>query len=113
MLDLIELPLSWMDDHYDSRLVHNEVSDPSADARELLAAIQRTGGIALVDYHVRGMNRDFFPRWGAWLRHFFESDLPGGATPATPVELARAARAHAKRIDLASTPLPVLEGVAA
>jgi hypothetical protein len=113
VLDLIELPPSWMDDHYDSRLVRNEVSDPNADARELLGAIQRTGGIALVDYHVRGMNRDFFPRWGAWLRDFFESDLPGGATPATPIELARAARAHAKRIDLASTPLPALAGVAA
>jgi hypothetical protein len=74
-LDLVELPPTWMDDHFDRRLAHNHIEDPAAYARELLRTTARTGGVAVVDYHVRGMNGDFYPRYGLWLMRFLR-DYP-------------------------------------
>jgi hypothetical protein len=77
-LDLVELPPTWMDDHFDRRLAYNHIEDPAACARELLRATTRTGGVAVVDYHVRGMNSDFYPRYGPWLMRLLD-DYPAGS----------------------------------
>lgn len=79
-MPLLEVPPTWMDDHFDRRTQVNGITDPDAVANELLAAVARTGGVAVLDYHVRGMEGLLFPRYGPWLEGF----LNGGA--AHPVQ---------------------------
>jgi hypothetical protein len=93
-LDLIELPPTWMDDHYDGRRDPVRVPDPVAHARGLLEAVDACGGVALLDYHVRGMNPVFFPRYGPWLREVLADHRPTGMRGARAVDLARVWRAH-------------------
>lgn len=69
-LGAIQLPTAWMDDHFDRRLAWNRVASPADSARGLIASTRATGGVIVVDYHARGMNADFYPRYGAWLERF-------------------------------------------
>ncbi|MFN2399260.1 MAG: polysaccharide deacetylase family protein [Gemmatimonadaceae bacterium] len=86
-LDIVQIAPAWMDDHFDRRLVHNAVTDPDACARALLDATRDTGGVLVVDYHVRGMNADFYPRYGPWLTAFIERNADD-LTFSTPGEIA-------------------------
>ena len=70
-----QLPPAWMDDHFDRRLAENRITDPDSMARTLLDGVCATGGVAVVDYHSRGMNSDVYPRYGEWLRKFAVSNL--------------------------------------
>ncbi len=88
-LDLIELPPAWMDDHFDQRLAKNRIEDPVGYAKQLLDTARDTAGIVIVDYHVRGMNEDFFPAYGRWLRAFADEHLSSSDSFHTPAELAR------------------------
>lgn len=112
-LDIIELPPTWMDDHFDRRLAVNGIADPaaaepeivertSAYASRLLDAVRSTGGVAVVDYHVRGMNSDFFPRYGPWLARFAEEHFDSNLHFTTPAELSRQFAAYEATIDAAS-----------
>ena len=92
-LGIVELPSTWMDDQYDHRLAENGVIDPLAHAQRLLALTQQTGGVAVLDYHVRGMS-GAFPRWGAWLASWLASALPASVRGSTPERVARAWIAH-------------------
>lgn len=86
-LDIVQLPPAWMDDHFDRRLARNGIADPTAVARELLAVVRATGGIAVVDYHSRGMNAEFYPRYGPWLTAFVAEHLDRSVHCATAREL--------------------------
>jgi FemAB-related protein (PEP-CTERM system-associated) len=108
-LDIVELPPAWMDDHFDRRLAMNRIVDPNAPEAEvtaateayaasLLDAVRRTGGVAIVDYHVRGMNAEIFPRYGPWLARFAAQHLDSSLSFATPQELARAYRAYEQQL---------------
>jgi hypothetical protein len=83
-LAITQVPPAWMDDHYDRRLVQNRIADPVASAAALIAIARKTGGVAVVDYHVRGMNEDFYPRYGVWLREFCRTHLGSDLWYATP-----------------------------
>ncbi len=76
-IPLVQLPVAWMDDHFDRRLVRNGIQDPDAYAANLLAAAQSTDGVVIVDYHSRGMNADFYPRYGPWLMRFMREHGSG------------------------------------
>jgi len=78
-LALVELPPAWMDDHFDRRLSVNRIESPEAYALGLVEAARTTGGVIVLDYHVRGMNEDFFPRYGRWLRQFLRERVDGTA----------------------------------
>ncbi|NIU02177.1 MAG: hypothetical protein GWN01_15120 [Nitrosopumilaceae archaeon] len=69
-LNLLELPPAWMDDHFDRRLAKNNIENPNEFAQNLLKTTKSVSGIVITDYHVRGMNFDFFPRYGKWLIDF-------------------------------------------
>ncbi len=112
-LDIVELPPTWMDDHFDRRLAMNQVADPAAPeaevverteayARRLLDAARSTGGVAIVDYHVRGMNGEFFPRYGPWLQRFAEKHFDSSLRFATPKELAHQYGEYEREVDAAS-----------
>lgn len=101
-IPLVEVPPTWMDDQYDSRLSRNGVQDPERHAAELLRRVRELDGVAVLDYHVRGMDRDAFPRWGGWLvRLLGDLDL-GDVTFATPARIAEWYEAHERGLDAAS-----------
>jgi hypothetical protein len=86
-LPIVQLPPAWMDDHFDRRLARNGIADPQAAARALVDVARDTAGIVVVDYHSRGMNADFYPRYGPWLEQFAEQHLVGCVRGMTPVEI--------------------------
>lgn len=88
-LKILELPPAWMDDQFDRRRLQNGISDCEGYAHKLVRAAQQTGGVIIVDYHQRGMNRDFYPRYGAWLMDFMTKHLDSTIGFHTPQELAR------------------------
>jgi FemAB-related protein (PEP-CTERM system-associated) len=88
-LNILELPPAWMDDHFDRRLAQNKIADAQAYARQLVDAATCTGGVVVVDYHARGMNQDFYPRYGPWLMDFVDKHLDSRLEFNTPQEIAR------------------------
>jgi len=52
-----------------------------------MQVVAKTGGITVVDYHSRGMNADFYPRYGPWLRQSLENQTETSASFHTPFEL--------------------------
>lgn len=93
-IDLVEIPPAWMDDHYDGRLPDTGITSPERHAAGLLGDVVASGGIVVLDYHVRGMNERFFPRWGKWLRGFLSEARPAELEGRTPGELAMLWREH-------------------
>ncbi|HEY8122591.1 MAG TPA: polysaccharide deacetylase family protein [Myxococcota bacterium] len=95
-LGILEFAPTWMDNQYDGRLPENGIADPIAHAQHLLAQIAQTGGVAVIDYHVRGMSPAF--PWGAWLRSWLPEARPRTMRGDTPERVARSQRAHAARL---------------
>lgn len=87
VLPIVQLPPAWMDDHFDRRLAKNRIDDPDAVATSLLDAARATRGIAVVDYHSRGMNGEFFPRYGPWLARFAQEHFDATLRGMTPGEI--------------------------
>ena len=112
-LSILEVPPAWMDDHFDRRLRKNGIQDANAHALGLVRAAQDTGGVVVVDYHARGMNSDFYPRYGPWIMEFVRKTLDSSVSFRTPREVAwqydeyeKALEAHsADRADV-SCPTP-------
>lgn len=101
-LRTIQLPPAWMDDHFGRRLERNGITDPDRVARDLLDAARRSSGVVVVDYHARGMNREYFPRYGAWLEQFLHNDNASGFRFHTPIELVTMHADHERRLAAAS-----------
>jgi hypothetical protein len=93
-LNLVELPPAWMDDHFDRRLEHNKIAHPEDYASNLVNAARATNGVVVVDYHQRGMNSDFYPRYGLWLTDFVKKHLDSSLAFFTPQEIVRRYLAH-------------------
>lgn len=89
-LPIVQLPPAWMDDHFDRRLARNRIADADASARRLLDVARATRGIVVVDYHSRGMNADFYPRYGPWLDGFAERHFDDSVRGMTPGEIHQA-----------------------
>ena len=100
-IDTVQVPPTWMDDHFDRRRNVNHISDPDATAKELLDTARVLGGTCVVDYHARGMNADFFPRYGPWLMRFAERELTSRVRFATASELAHAYRERVQTLSAA------------
>lgn len=103
VLPIVQLPPAWMDDHFDRRLAKNRIADPDASARQLLDAARTTRGIVVVDYHSRGMNADFYPRYGPWLRDFAARHFDASLRGMTPGEIHDAFLAREREIEAASS----------
>ena len=91
-----------MDDQFDRRLEKNGISNPEAEARKLLDVVSKTGGVAVVDYHARGMNADFFPRYGPWLRAFVAKHVRAEYTQLAPAAIRDDYVAHEASIEACS-----------
>lgn len=101
-LKLIELPPTWMDDHFDRRLAVNGIADPIACARELVRVARSLEGAVVVDYHPRGMNADFYPRYGEWLKQFVRGELDSSVSYQTAGGIVRQYQAYEESLDAAS-----------
>lgn len=101
-LPTVQLPPAWMDDHFDRRLARNGIRDPDAAATALLDVARTTRGIVVVDYHNRGMNGEFYPRYGPWLDRFTAQRLDASAAGRTPTELLEGFLARERRLAEAS-----------
>lgn len=97
-IDVVQLPPAWMDDHFDRRLQQNGISDPASYARSLVSKANETGGIVVVDYHSRGMNSDFYPRYGPWIRKFVETNA-GDMMVLTAGQIAREYKAYERILE--------------
>jgi hypothetical protein len=102
-LGIVQLPPAWMDDHFDRRRTRNGITDPDAAAGRLVDAARATRGIVVVDYHSRGMNADFYPRYGPWLSTFVERHLDASVRGMTPIEIHDAFLAREAMLDGLST----------
>lgn len=98
MIETIQLPPAWMDDHFDRRLSKNGIADPDQAGRRLVSVAAQTGGIVVVDYHSRGMNRDAFPRYGLWLERFGRANLPSAVAFHLPHEIADMYRTYERTL---------------
>jgi hypothetical protein len=87
-LDLVQVPPTWMDDHFDRRRAINHIDQPEQTARELMDTARGVGGVIVVDYHARGMNEDFYPQYGRWLRSFAKDNFDSTLQHVTPAEVA-------------------------
>ena len=101
-IDVVQLPPTWMDDHFHRRREQNGIAEPDAHARRLLDRVRAVGGVAVVDYHVRGMEADLFPAYGPWLRSFLESCPTSTLAFHRPEALVRAYRERERALDAAS-----------
>ena len=104
MIDTIQLPPAWMDDHFDRRLARNQIRSADDVARRLVRAAARTGGVVVVDYHSRGMNREVYPRWGAWLERFVRSVVIDECVFLLPAEIATLYRTYERQLLEAGMP---------
>ena len=60
------------------------------------------GGITVVDYHSRGMNADFYPRYGPWLRQFLEEHSAPSTNFAQPCQVVQMYREYEAQIETRS-----------
>lgn len=97
-----QIPPAWMDDHFDRRLAENRIAEPELAARALLDVVRATAGVAVVDYHSRGMNKAVYPRYGEWLRAFAAENLDRRTKCLTPTELVAMWLEHEKGLMEAS-----------
>jgi hypothetical protein len=102
-LDLVELPPAWMDDHFDNRLLVNKIQEPENYAQGLVDSARTTGGTIILDYHLRGMNEDFFPRYGNWIRPFLQNCVSGHERFFTARDLAKMYLEYEKVLDTHSS----------
>lgn len=87
VLPIVQLPPAWMDDHFDRRLAKNRITAPDQAARALLDAARTSRGIVVVDYHSRGMNAEFYPRYGPWFTRFAAEHFDDALRGMTPREI--------------------------
>src|SRR6202023_1870309 len=87
----------------DRRLAKNHIRDANTHALELVRAAQASAGVVVVDYHARGMNSDFYPRYGPWIMEFVQKNLDSSVSFRTPRELAQEYNEYETRLEADSS----------
>jgi hypothetical protein len=60
---VLELPPSLMDDHLFKYFGLSYFGKPQFEIDALMNSVKEHAGVFFVDYHVRGFNKTFFPKW--------------------------------------------------
>lgn len=60
---VLELPTSLMDDHLFKYFGLSYFSKPQFEIDALINSVKKHAGLFFVDYHVRGFNETFYPKW--------------------------------------------------
>jgi hypothetical protein len=103
VIDTVQLPPAWMDDHFDRRRTVNHIDDPDPAAKDLVDTARALRGVCIVDYHSRGMNTQFYPMYGQWLARFAERELTTEVRFATASELAHNYRERVRTLSAATS----------
>ncbi len=62
-VSVLELPTSLMDDHLFKYFGVSNFSEPQYEVDALIDSAREHGGLFFADYHVRGFNETFYPKW--------------------------------------------------
>jgi len=60
---VLELPVSVMDDHLFKYWKLSYFSNPQCEIDALIRSVREHAGLFVLDYHVRGFNETFYPKW--------------------------------------------------
>jgi hypothetical protein len=60
---VLELPTSLMDDHLFKYFRLSYFNKPEFEIDALIHSVKEHGGLLVLDYHVRGFNKTFYPNW--------------------------------------------------
>jgi hypothetical protein len=62
-VEALELPASLMDDHLFKYFRLSYFNEPHFEIDALINSVKEQGGLFFIDYHVRGFNETFYPKW--------------------------------------------------
>ena len=87
---VLELPTSLMDDHLFKYFGLSYFSKPQFEIDALINSVKEHGGVFLVDYHVRGFNETFYPKWVETYKYILNKiNEDGDFYSDTPLNIAR------------------------
>jgi hypothetical protein len=87
---VLELPTSLMDDHLFNYFGLSYFSKPQFEIDALINSAKEHGGLFFVDYHVRGFNETFYPKWVESYEYILRMITEGGDFYSdTPVNIAK------------------------
>jgi len=89
-VETLELPTSLMDDHLFKYFEVSNFSTPQLEIDALINSAKEQGGLFLADYHVRGFNETFYPKWLESYEYILKKIGEGGDFYSdTPLNIAR------------------------
>jgi hypothetical protein len=62
-IGVLELPTTLMDDHLFKYFGLSYFSNPEFEIDALIRSVKKHAGLFVLDYHVRGFNKTFYPKW--------------------------------------------------
>jgi hypothetical protein len=71
-VEVLELPTSLMDDHLFKYFVLSYFSKPQIEIDALINSVIEHGGLFSVDFHVRGFNETFYPKWAEMYKYILK-----------------------------------------
>lgn len=98
-IGVLQLPPAWMDNQFDSHTKKNGIQDEINYAKGIMEIVMETEGVLVLDYHVRGMNEIFYPKYGNWLKGLLlGGDYFRGFNFITPMRIAQSWVKYAESI---------------
>jgi hypothetical protein len=86
----LELPASLMDDHLFKYFRWSYFNEPHFEIDALITSVKEQGGLFFIDYHVRGFNETFYPKWVESYQYILEKiSEDGDFYSDTPCNIAR------------------------
>jgi len=87
---VLELPASLMDDHLFKYFRLSYFNEPHFEIDALINSVKEQGGLFFIDYHVRGFNETFYPKWVESYQYILEKiSKDGDFYSDTPYNIAR------------------------
>ena len=89
-IESLELPTSLMDDHLFKYFGLSYFSKPQFEIDALINSVKEYGGLFFVDYHVRGFNETFYPKWAESYEYILKKiNEDGDFYSDTPLNIAK------------------------
>jgi hypothetical protein len=87
---VLELPTSLMDDHLFKYFRLSYFNEPHFEIDALINSVKEQGGLFFIDYHVRGFNETFYPKWVQSYQYILEKiSEDGDVYSDTPLNVAK------------------------
>jgi hypothetical protein len=87
---VLELPTTLMDDHLFKYFRLSYFSNPQFEIDALIHSVKEHAGLFFVDYHVRGFNETFYPKWVESYKYILKKvSEDGDCYSDTPLSIAK------------------------